>query len=184
MRANFELFLRSSEYRKICLRMIFDRLLSIILIPYFYVSAVIKTQKFKREHPSRWEQYLREKELEENSEKAKRLYQIAYNKIQFTGAITMMSLVMIQYIADYEMDDEGENRFRKPIEKLNKEFTSYKRQACRHMYKLQKLCGDFPLEVFAIVEYSSYDTYSDFESAKDFTDRVQSFVKDIEEEVA
>lgn len=180
MRTRLELFLKSGEYRRLRLKTFFEWLLGMVLTPYYYISAVIKAQKFKMEHPSRWEQYLWMKEMEQKNERADKLYQIAYNKIQFTGAVMLMSIMMLEYIADYVMEENANDGrcHKKPLDRIQSDFEEHKKEACESMNKLQELCGDFPSEFFVMVESSNYDSYTDMDQVKNFTEILQSFVQD------
>ena len=172
MKAGIELFLHSSEYRKIFFGTIVRRIQRTVFWPITYIKARLYARKFLKEHPDNWDRYLEMKKIEEQIEENDRLYKITELRMLIRHNLTLMQIKMLTYIAKIDPLVDDPKAKEEPVEKIKKEFHDYKQNALEGIEECKKLGGVMPDALSEIIRGCTFDSCESINELKEFSNRL------------
>ena len=177
MRISIKLFMKSSEYRKICLQGAKYGFLNAVTKPINRVKSKVMTKKFMKEFPDNWSRYVEMKRLEGENERKERLFQLTECRMEITHHLTMMHILMLKYIAKTDSTFDVEKANGISLEEVEKQFLDDKKKTIISIEKCKELGAFLPEELLEIVKKSNYDSYHSIQELRLFTEQTEELME-------
>lgn len=180
MKAEVELFLHSSEYRKILIRRIVQGVFRVVLKPINYIKARSEAHKLLKEHPDNWDMYVEAKKLEQQAEENDRLRQITELRTKIKSNLTLMQIAMLTYIAKLDPSLKSEKKRDVSVDEIDKQFVEFKQKALTDIEKCNALGAVGQEELTEVIQGCSYDSCQSVSELKAFSKKLCNLLEDFD----
>lgn len=155
------LFFKSHNYREMFFLHVKLSIKNWIMKPFMYIKAIYEAIKLNRDYPSRWDRYVKLKEIEHNTKLKQKNQAKATAYTKFIGAISRFDICLLSYSSCSSKSDVTKDDYKVQFDAAKKEV-----EAC--IEELENLDVVIPDELKTIVMTTNVDSYTDLDEHNDF----------------